>query len=492
MGTGHSFNNFSALQNMSSSENSNATLLLKVMPFLCYTLLGLYCINNFFFQDMVQLSSWHGSWFYDNEFKYFFYPNDIDSGHPPLNGILLAGWWSLLGKTLWASHLLTLVFSLILIYQVQKLCDHFFAHELAPLVSLVLLLDPTLLSQSVIVSPDIILMSAFFLSVRAIYERRSWMLAIGIIFLSLISTRGMLCTATIYFWGLYINWSEADGRPDLKKLFRYTLPFVPGVLLAFAFLIAHYIAVGWVGHHDNMPWAPSFEKVDLKGALKNVVVVVWRFIDFGRFIFALLLIYLVWVLRHKKLHFSKKEKGLFVLFGLLLLSSSYSALLHKLLAGHRYFLPHFIIFALIVMILLRRKLKATAFKMAAYGIGLVLLCGNLIRYPESISVGWDASLAHLPFYSLRNEMIRYMEDRQIDFNDVASEFGIDGDQHSIDLRAPRNRFISKNWQEKKYFIYTNISNLPDEQRIAIRDTSEFISVHKLTQGAVVVELLERR
>lgn len=477
---------------MRSSNNSFTPVLLKAVPYLCYAILGLFCINNFFFQDMVQLSSWHASWFYDNDFKYFFFPNDIDSGHPPLNGIMLAAWWSLFGKTLWASHLLTLIFSMILIYQVQKLCVHFFEHQLAPLVSLVLLLDPTLLSQSVIVSPDIILMTAFFLSVRAIYEHKPWMLVIGIIFLSLISTRGMLCTATIYFWGLYFKWLEADKKFDLKKLFRYTLPFVPGVFLAFTFLIAHYITLGWIGHHDNMPWAPSFEKVDLKGVLKNMIVVIWRFVDFGRFIFALLFLYLIGTLRHYKLRFSNKERSLFVLFGLLILSSSYSALLHRLLAGHRYFLPHFIVFALIVMILLRRRSAVPKFRLASYVVGLVLLCGNLIKYPESISVGWDASLAHLPFYSLRDQMMRYIEENKIDLNDVASEFGVDGDQHSIDLKAPKGRFISKEWQDKKYFIYTNISNLPDEQRVTIQNPLLYRSLYRSQQGAVTIELLERK
>ena len=44
----------------------------------------------------------------------------------------------------------------------------------------------------------------------------------------------------------------------------------------------HYLETGWMGYHENSPWAPAFEKVDFQGAIKNILILGWRLLDFGR------------------------------------------------------------------------------------------------------------------------------------------------------------------------------------------------------------------
>src|SRR4051794_38753575 len=96
---------------------------LKILwPFLCfYILLTFFVLHNSFFWDTIQLGSKQAHWFYDHNFKFFFLPEIIDSGHPPSFGIYLAICWKLFGKSLPVSHLAMLPFLLGIVIQVYLL-----------------------------------------------------------------------------------------------------------------------------------------------------------------------------------------------------------------------------------------------------------------------------------------------------------------------------------------------------------------------------------
>ena len=51
-----------------------------------------------------------------------------------------------------------------------------------------------------------------------------------------------------------------------------------------------------------------------------------------------------------------------------------------------------------------------------------LLSGNFWVYPQPISTGWDSTLAHLPYYKLRNEMLQYIDNQGIKCSDVGTAF----------------------------------------------------------------------
>ncbi|MDR0506410.1 MAG: glycosyltransferase family 39 protein [Dysgonamonadaceae bacterium] len=467
--------------------------IVKYLPYCLYALLGVFCINHCFFQDMIQLSSGHASWFYDNNFRYFLFPNNLDSGHPPLNGIMLAFWWKLFGKTLWVSHLFTLLWSMLLIYQVQKLARLFFSKETAMLISLVLLLDPTLLAQSVIVSPDIILLTFFFMALRASLERKNVLLTFAIVFLSLISMRGMMCCAAIFFFHHFNIWDKKNV--SIKNLIINSLPFSLGALLAFAFLGYHYYKLGWIGYHENMPWADCFEKVNFVGFLRNIVFVIWRFLDFGRIILWILFFYAIFILLKKIktrcFSFDKKEISIFFLFGALVLISSYSALSYKALSGHRYFLPHFIIFGFITFILLSKIVSVRQIQRFSIVVCIVLLCGNMLRYPEKISTGWDSTLSHLPYYSLRTQMFDYIEEHNISFSDISAGFGMVGGQNRIDFSSPKDRIIDGVLGEKKYYLYSNTFNAPDEDIETLHNPQKYALITKMQKGNVFICLYEK-
>lgn len=484
---------------MYSYQLTTGDKLVKYTPYLLFIILAIICINNCFFFDTIQLSSLHASWYYDNNFRYFLLPNNIDSGHPPLNGMMLAAVWKLLGKSLWVGHVWILLWSLIMIYQLQKICENLFSKDVSFYVSLAILVDATFLTQSILVSPDIILMASFFTAIRGILENKKYMIVLGILFLSLISMRGMMCTAALFFFYLYLQYGGKQKSFSLKNLIVISLPFWPGVFLAFAFLGYHYYAVGWIGYHPDMPWAECFQKIEsVYEFFRNVIVMGWRFLDFGRIVIWLLLVYVIFQMQRKKNRGTSSltfnEASIVILFILLIITSSYSFLFHKLLSGPRYLFPHYALIALIVFILLNKVLNAQRVKIFALITSLILLSGNLLKYPDRISTGWDVTLSHLPFYQLRENMLDYLSSESIPLDKVSSGFCISGDQHNIDLSSPIGTIIHDytSYEETDYFIYSNISNLEDYVIDDITDESKYTLIKKFKKGNVFMSLYKKK
>ncbi|MDR2085546.1 MAG: hypothetical protein LBP72_00015 [Dysgonamonadaceae bacterium] len=466
-------------------------------PYVLFLVIAIICINNCFFQDMIQLSSLHASWYYDNNFGHFLLPNKIDSGHPPMNGMLLASLWKVFGRSLWVGHVFWGVAAFVLIYQIQRLCRILFPAGTAHYVALVVLTDAALLTQSVLVSPDIILMAAFFTAVRAILENKRWNLGIAVFFLSLISMRGMMCTGALYFFCIYHQYKIKPFT--IKRLIKASLPFVPGVASAFAFLGYHYYRTGWIGYHDDMPWAVCFQKIEsLPELVRNAVVMVWRFIDSGRLIIWALLLYSIYSLyRRRKVRktvFTNKRLSIIFLFILMLLISSYSFLLHKMLSAPRYLLPHYAVITMITFLLLTEFCSGKKIKRLAIFSSILLLSSNFVRYPEKVSVGWDTTLSHLPFYALRTQMFDYIRENRIPANDISAGFGIYGNQNAIDLTSSKEMVIKNTTHFGKtgYFIYSNISNLEDPLIDQLKKGDDYVLVKSFEKGNVFISLYKKR
>ena len=93
---------------------------------------------------------------------------------------------------------------------------------------------------------------------------------------------------------------------------------------------------------------------------------------------------------------------------------------------------------------------------------LVLVSGNFWVYSERMSKAWDSVLCHLPYYSLRQEMIAYIEEQRIDVNDVSASFPLDSFFSDTEANTDNRSFSSLNLDKSQYIIYTNIYNWNDE------------------------------
>lgn len=462
---------------------------LRFLPF-CFLVLLIFFVSadHFFFWDTVQLSSMHAHWYVDNQWSEFFLPDHMDSGHPPFWGIYLAGWWHWFGRSLLVSHVAMLPFLFGIIFAVGRFPEKFLNREGQILFLLFLFADPVFLAQATLVSPDVALLCFFLLALTALLKQQNTWLALAVVGLSAVSLRGMMVAAGLGIFRILLERKNNTSKLP-TFLFQQWWPFVPGGLVASGFLFAHYLAKGWVGYHAGSPWAPSFEGVDFRGGLYNVGIIGWRFLDFGR-VGEWLLLFILFFAGRKYFPTSKQNQVWLFLFSCIACFVLPSMLLKKGLLGHRYLLPLFMVFHLYVV----QQVQLVRKKTYRYGIAAVvsffLITGNCWIYPRNISQGWDSTLAHWPYYELRQEMNQYLEEQKIDFKEVGTAFPNTADFRYIDLADTTGKFARKNLHSNTYFFYSSIFNELTDAELDVL-FSKWTQEKVLKKGGIDVILFKR-
>lgn len=468
-----------------------------MLPFFIWPVALIWTVQHDpFFWDTVQLASKHAHHFHQNGLVWTTLPQEIDSGHPPVFGYYIALVWTFFGKNLPASHWAMLPFLLLnvwLLFRIgRRLGGDKGAFWLIPLA----ILDPVVAGQSALVSPDIPLVSFFLLAVLGILEGRTLLITIGITGLCAISMRGMMTAGALGIWQILPGFQgfNSSGLRDFKgTIFRFLrfavekfLPFLPGLVFSLWFLWWHRQATGWMGYHAASPWAPTFEPAKGAELLRNLAVLGWRWFDFGRVFEWLLLIGLALKMRTAPARVAG-AKPLFLLLICLVVFLSPSAILFKNVSAHRYFLPgflalHFLVFQLIVNYF--RDFKALKVLIVA------LALGNLWVYPRGIAMGWDSTLAHLPYHELRDEAVRYLEKGKIDFQKVGTLFPNLNTGENLMLNGDHRRFADMDFSRNEYIFASNIFNdLSEDDYNTLR--REWILIKKWQQSGVWIEIYER-
>lgn len=426
-------------------------------------ILGLFflTVQNGFFWDTIQLGSLHANYYYDTNFSALLLPNNIDSGHIPFFGMYLAFLWKIFGRTLIISHLAVLPFVLGIIFQMKRLSEHFIDRKYAAFACFLILIDPTLLSQITLVSPDILLVFFFLLSLNSVINNRRILLVVGIFFLFLTSMRGMMTAFIILITDVYYNINFKQSlKKTLYSLTKRGILYLPALILFLLFSYFHYKAKGWIGYHEDSPWAYSFKTVGLKGFFVNVGILAWRILDFGRI--GIWLVFIILFVKYRKLVFKDRQtQSLFFIFLGFLIILPLNMLWAKNLLGHRYLLPVYLLFSLFVAKILFSGYTSRFQKQILSFIWLILIItGNFWIYPKKISQGWDSSLAHLPYYKLRKQAVKYLDSKNINIKNVASFFPNTASTDAIELNGDKRTF-KKYEAGSKYVLYSNIYNIND-------------------------------
>src|SRR5690606_9475145 len=129
-------------------------------------------------------------------------------------------------------------------------------------------------------------------------------------------------------------------------------------------------------------------------------------------------------------------------------------------------------------------------KFYAFILLIFLLTGNLWIYPEKTAMAWDATLAHVPYYQLRKDMFDYLETNDYDYSKIGGGFGFSSNQRYVDLKG-RDLIIADSF-DLDYFIYSNISNLPDEHIDALNNSELWEPIRTFSKGAVFVSLYQNK
>ncbi len=378
-----------------------------------------------------------------------FLPDDINSGHIPAFGYYLALVWSIFGKTLVVSHLAMLPFVMGIVYFSQKLVSLSFSGPLFFLSLLVVLSDPTLVAQIGLVSPDVPLICFFLAAFYYQKQGKVVLKALSLLALVLMSMRGMFLVFAFFLfeWGIQ--------RQSLRKLIRV---YAPAVLIAGLYFVLHYFSKGWFAFHSDSPWGASFSFDSVQDMLKKPIIIFWRLIDFNRWILFLVGGFFAYRLfkADRKLYMITSD---LYLLGIITVIFGLTGVLFSGLTAHRYFLPMSIMFAFYFLRMVHvAEIKLRTKKIILISTCLVLWAGHLLIYPAQIDQGWDASLAHKPYFTLRSQAVNYLSENNIGHDQVCTAFPDLAQGKYYSLGNDENTFQRTDKLTCDYILISNIHN----------------------------------
>lgn len=442
----------------------------------------LFCSHIGLFWDNVLFVSKMGTWLYENGLFNWHFPESFDPGHPPFIAFINAVAWKLFGRSLLVSHLVMVPFMIGFTWQL----DLFISRFISPLrkkwfALIILLADPTLLAQFVLISPELIHLFFVFLAINAILDKKATLKIIALAMLGIVSFRGMMLCAGLFIfdiWQLLATQNSNSNR--LKFLLSYLLASIPAV----GFLAFRYLSVGWLFTHPNSPFAETSALVGVGGLFRNMAVMGHRFLDFGRLFIWIGLI--IGFFRFKEIRMNGDVKTLLrigISISAIIIITSL-AIANPM--GHRYFIGSYLAVASILCLLIS---KTNRWRMLYSLLLFLLVTGNLWVYPQKVAQGWDASLACIPYFSERSEMISYMDENRIPIEQTATFFPNVNPIDYINLNNDKRSFINFSGSEP-YLLYSNVYNISDCDIEHIN--TNYTEIKRQTKGTINIVLYQHK
>ena len=433
--------------------------MIKYVVLILFLVLKFFTLENCFFWDNTAGYSMPASYLLENGFLSFVYPAQYVA-EPPLAHLYLALLWSLFGKSLLVAHLSITVFSLGVIWQVYRLCERL-ETKYTPYIFLLVLLEPALSTQMILISPDVITCFFALLSVNLLLEnKRSW-LALSVLCLGLVSIRGFVVCSGL---GLaYLVILIAIDKKSFKEAFLYVFPsFVPVLLVLGAWFLYRKWDTGYFMYQPGFEYQEHRELASLSYMIRNIASLAIRMFDSGRIIVWILLFVAVLKIGIKNFFSFIVRSPLSIIYLSVLLTMSLVTIPMTNPFGDRYFIVLYILLALVTARLLSEAYGGTKIRVIFIGMILVLVSGNFWVYSEKMSKAWDSVLCHFSYYPLRQEMITYLDEQGISVNDVSASFPLDSSFSDTEANEDNRRVSSVDFDKSQYIIYSNIYNWDDE------------------------------
>ena len=455
-----------------------------------YVILTIICINDCYFWDTIQQVSKEAHWYFLSDFSSLLIPatqhissDIIATGyHPPLMGIMIAALWKIIGYKLWVSHVFILLWGFVLIYNIWKIVKTLFPENLAGWVLLIILLEPTLLSQFSIASPDFILFTAFVISLRAILNRKSWQLCVGIFFLCCINMRGIFAGGILFMSNIVFVYLQTH---NIRSVYKTALPYFPTFILLVAYFSYYFINHGWFFNNSADSFHYSLPG-GVESILKHLAEFGLRSIENGRFVIWVIGIFAAFNYRKLKEVFSPEYKIILAVFLLLTGLYLFFVFFTQMPFSARYFMPQFFLLTLMALTGITNFLEQKKLKIVVLIILCFELTGHFWIYPDKIAKSWDCTLAHLPYYELRKNCFQYIDHEKLDYRDISAGFCLYGNRRFTEL-GNINQSVGTR-PDNKYFIYSNISNLEDSFADELKNKTHWIPIRSFEEGFVVITI----
>lgn len=447
------------------------------------TLIPLLSIDLPFFWDGVLISK--TALFYKNShFQTIILPDILDAGHPPLFSLYIALLWKIFGLSLRVAHLAMLPFLWLFSYSIFRLIQLFIYNPNYQIIAFILILiNPVLLAQSTMVMYEIPMLALFFYAfVLLLRNQNLWLLIFISIALALLNLRGVALVCALFFTQLLLNKNSYNKFKFIDTILLY----IPSAFVFIAWIVYHYSQTGWF--ISSISYGGGRELVNTFYFFKNIVIVAHRLLDYGQFSIWIGLIVIL-IFNWKQFIFTNFNKKLFYfLFFPTILLSVLSLPINNPI-GHRYFLISQITAVLIfIKVISEFNLKKSVQKLVFVLTFFCLASGSFWIYPNSIAQGWDSTLAHVPFFDLQKEMTHYINENQINYEDIFVEFPYSSDEFT-QLKSNIQNYNYTDFKNAKYIITSNIINFNPSNSYL---NSKFTLIKKMEKRGVYIEFWKQK
>jgi len=468
-------------------KTSNTRLLFGVI--IIFFIQFLYLNQTPFFWDAVSKAV-RAKWFYDTNFSQFVLPVELNSGHPPLWPLMLSSWWKIFGVSLLSSRFLLLIINILVGFQIIKLFKNIFPKKEHTILLFIVFLEPTFLAQTTILNNDMLMLLFTLIAFNSIAystKKNEILLTIALTGILFSNLRGMLlflCLGTIHLLFVYFK---------LKKVKHSIFPYIISVILFIIFLIYQYVTLGWVIKTPSLNWASHRSVAEFPHILKNIASVVRNFIDYGRIIILVLTFYLLY--KYLEINSLRASVSVFKLTISILVFSIGMSLFFIFFTnpiGHRYYMISYILIVLLLLFLIN-DLKLGGYNLKKLNIVIVIafVTGHFWIYPSTISQGWDSSLAYLKYFKLRDKVELYIEDNNLNKNEIGTNLPLNRMQYSdLDFTINASNYSKLDLCLNKYVLLSNIENETSDE--AIRTIfKNWILVKKYNNLGVYISLYKK-
>ena len=441
-----------------------------------------------------RLAIWYGI----QGFSSLLPPESLDAGHPPFFNLYLAGVarWILGDPGEWEIqalfrvwHWAMLPFLVLLVFQWSHLCQRFLPPSWQWVGMMILVIQPTLLAQSSMVSPDITLVAFFLLGLNGVLQRKQSWISFGTLCMVMVSFRGILLVPSLYLVSFVLDKGWGNWKASLRKV----LPFLPAALGTLFWLGYHWQVQGWLLSPPADTYGGHRELLGLRGIARNVAILGWRLLDYGM-VFPCTFIGVAFLLRWKKIREAKQTKPLTII---ILVPGLWLAILMLPFSnpiGHRYFLPTSLTLLLMAVVLIHLLETSWRRWFVPLALGVGLIGGHFWIYPPQIAQGWDASLAHWNYFALSRDLDEFTQGRPPYCTGfpMASDLRYFSDTLVKNQPLTWERIDDIGWENCNCILESNVSNdFSDDQLEELQDTTKWELILNKDQMGVYLKYYVR-
>jgi hypothetical protein len=464
-------------------------IIVVAVLFIISALLIIFTMNFPFYWDNIAQLSVPANWYLQTDFKSFFLPDSIATGHPTFAGMYFAILWKLFGRSLYICHIGMFPFVFGLLYQLYRLLWILNIRDRAKVFVIMgfVFIDATFLAQLSLITFDVIQLFLFFWALNLILIKRNSVFIFVYIALILTSLRAAMMAGGLLLFNLFFDYYCLKVR--LK--FRNYVKYLPGILSLGVFFYMFWEAKGWIINNTvSGEWKASGELATFYGMIRNTGIFIWRLIDFGRVgIFVFFLGFLIKSFTLGKFQDNRVKILFFVILAQLIVFFPILVASRNPF-GHRYLLPIFVPVIILTVYWIFTHTKISSIWLAS--LAFVLFSGHFWVYPLKISEGWDATTMHWKYFKVSKEMNKYIGENKIEKSEISSFFPNRASRYLTHIEDDIKDVYSGEPFANKYILFSNTFNCDNYiiDSLYAKD-SKWQLVKKFSDGGVFMSLYKR-